>query len=490
LVENAGKVACRADGPVWRAGNSPLCVAARFPEQPDRDQLVSKRLFWDVFKYVLAGGLLAYVVWSNWGQPNPIANKIRVNPEAAQPNDADAPTLTGTVIAYEPGESITVVPADGKPIQLGLVRSKWKLLKFSFVQTEAQIEWPNDPGTIQPGIAVAVWEHPRGLAYVWQRHVVEREPVHLGFLGIGALLGLTAIVLTFVRWYVLVRAQDLPFTIPDALRLGFIGFFFNSVMPGSVGGDIIKAAFLAREKSDRKTIAVATVIMDRVIALWALVWFVAISGSIFWSLGLLQGPGADQSRFIVKVAAIIVAVSFTGWMLLGLLPPQRANRFAGRLSHLPKAGHTLAEFWRAVWMYRCRQKSIAFTMLISWTGHIFFVLYFYCSARVLWDAGDPAQRIPSLAQHFLLVPIGLVIRAVPLFPGGVGIGEMGYGVLYKWLGASESCGVLGSLVNRVCDWTISIFGFFIYRHLRIAVPVESNGAVRTLDTIEESVSVG
>jgi len=70
-----------------------------------------------------------------------------------------------------------------------------------------------------------------------------------------------------------------------------------------------KAAFLTCEEPDRKTIAVSTVIMDRVIALWALVWFVAISGGIFWGLGRLQGDGSEQSRLIVQVAAVIVAVS-------------------------------------------------------------------------------------------------------------------------------------------------------------------------------------
>ena len=452
---------------------------------------MSKRLFWDAFKYALAFGLLTYVVWSNWGQPNPVASKIVVDPKPTKPNDTDAPTLTGTVTAFVPGESITVAPPDGKPIQLVLVRSKWRLLKLSFVYSQARIEGMSDHEAIQPGTVVAVWEHPRGLAYVWQRHVLEREPIHLGFLALGFLLGLTAVVLTFVRWYVLVRAQDLPFTIPDALRLGFIGFFFNAVMPGSVGGDIIKAAFLAREKPDRKTVAVATVIMDRVIALWALVCFVALSGSIFWAFGLLQGTGAEQSRMIVRVAAVIVTVSLSGWLLLGLMPVRWADRYANHLSRFPKVGSTLAEFWRAVWMYRCRQKSIAITLIITWTGHVFFVLYFYCSVRVLWDAGDPAQRIPTLAQHFLLVPIGLIIRAVPLLPGGVGIGELGYGLLYKWLGASESSGVLGSLVNRVCDWTIGIFGFIIYRHLRIKMPditgIEEQSSVVTEEAYLASI---
>jgi uncharacterized protein (TIRG00374 family) len=432
---------------------------------------VSKRLFWDIFKYLLAGGLLAYVIWSNWGEARPIASKIVVDPCEKPSNEADSPALTGKVTDYAAGRSITVEGSDGQSIEFGLIKSRWALLKLSFVKTEAHIEWPGDPGTVQPGTSVAVWQDPaRGLAYVWQRHVVEGEPIHAGFLALALLVGSLAIVLTFLRWYILVRAQDLPFTVPDALRLGFIGFFFNAVMPGSVGGDIIKAAFLAREKKDRKTIAVSTVIMDRAIALWALVWFVAISGTIFWACGLLQGPGADPSRLIVKVAGIIVAVSFTGWMILGLLPAHRAERFAARLSRIPRAGHSFAEFWRAVWMYRCQQACVATTMVMSWVGQVGFVLFFYCCVRVLWDPNDSAQRIPSLVQHFLLVPIGLVIQAMPLFPGGAGIGELGFGVLYRWLGASVASGVLGSLVMRIINWSLGIVGYFVYRRLRLALP--------------------
>jgi hypothetical protein len=47
----------------------------------------------------------------------------------------------------------------------------------------------------------------------------------------------------------------------------------------------------------------------------------------------------------------------------------------------------------------------------------------------LWDA-EPGNPVPSLTQHFLIVPLGMVILMVPLFPGGAGIGELGYGGLY------------------------------------------------------------
>ena len=119
------------------------------------------------------------------------------------------------------------------------------------------------------------------------------NPLNGHYFAIAFLIFTAAMVLTLLRWYVLVRALDLPFRMRDALRLGMVGFFFNTFMPGSVGGDIIKAAALAVGQS-RRTVAVATVIMDRVIALWALVWFVAPSSRrmSFWAAGW---PSGDQA---------------------------------------------------------------------------------------------------------------------------------------------------------------------------------------------------
>jgi glycosyltransferase 2 family protein len=316
------------------------------------------------------------------------------------------------------------------------------------------------------------WAPPggKGLKYVWQRHVVEGAPVGWGYLAGAALCFSFALVLTLVRWFVLVRAQGLPFRFPDALRLGLIGFFFNTFLPGSVGGDIIKAAFLAREQS-RRTVAVATVIMDRVIALWGLIWFVAVLGAGFWAAGLLGGEAAATSQFIVKSAAGIVAVTAAAWLLLGLLPAHRAERFAGRLGRVPRVGGSAAEFWRAVWMYRCRQKSVALALLISWVGFFGFIGTFYCCAHALWD-----DRLPSLTQHFLIVPIGLVIQAMPLFPGGAGIGEAGFAGLYSWFGYDPAGGVLGSLVQRVLSWVLGLGGLAVYVWLPPRLPGRASDA--------------
>jgi hypothetical protein len=206
---------------------------------------------------------------------------------------------------------------------------------------------------------------PYGLPAVWQRHAVQGQPVHTGFLALALLAGLSAVLITFLRWYLLVRAVALPFRVLDALRLGFIGYFFNTFLPGSVGGDVLKAAFLAREQ-DRRTTSVATALMDRAIALWALVWFVALLARIIQTACHRAEGGVLPAHLPGNFSR--------DRLLLGLLPGPRAEGLAGSLSRLPRVGPSAADLWRAVWMYRCQPRSVGTALALSWMGHALFVL--------------------------------------------------------------------------------------------------------------------
>ena len=151
---------------------------------------------------------------------------------------------------------------------------------------------------------------------------------------LAAVILAAGVILTLVRWYLLVRAVHLPITLWQALRLGMIGVYFNTFLPGAVGGDIIRAAALAKGQK-RRTLAVATVLMDRAIALWGLLWFVALLGIVFWKLEMLQGTGEARAKFIVEFAVGTVAVTGLVWMALGFIPQRRAEHFAQRLEGVP-----------------------------------------------------------------------------------------------------------------------------------------------------------
>lgn len=298
-------------------------------------------------------------------------------------------------------------------------------------------------------------------------------PIHFGPLLLAIAITVLSILLTFVRWWVLVRAQELPFTLGNAFRLGLIGLFWNTFLPGAVGGDAVKAFYLAREQ-DRRTVAVSTVLLDRAIGLWALFWLVAILGGIFWLAGDPAFVQAENPRiiagleigplFILRAAIGLVVLTSVMWTVLIVLPERRGEKFAGRLRRIPRVGVAASEFWRAVWMYRKKQGSIFLAMALALIGHVGWVLSFYFDVQVFQEPGAPIE-IPTLAQHFLIVPIGLTIQALFPAPGGLGGGELGFGWLFDLIGSSQAQGVIGAFTQRLITWALALAGYLIYLNL-------------------------
>jgi uncharacterized protein (TIRG00374 family) len=310
------------------------------------------------------------------------------------------------------------------------------------------------------------------LAYVmgknWDRlaEMVQR-PLQVTPLACAITLCLVAILLTFYRWYLLVRALDLPCTLGNAMRLGLMGFFFSNFLPSSVGGDIIKAAFLARQQA-RRTAAVATVMLDRAIGLWALFWLVALLGGIFWLAGDPAIHNEVHLQKVVWASAGLVAFTSLLWCVLLILPERRARKFAGRLENIPKIGHSAAEFWRAIWMYRNRWRWVIVALLMSLVSHCCFVLTYYFAAQAFLPA-DELGTIPTLAVHFLIVPVGMAVQGVVPIPGGIGVGEAAFGKLYEMVGKPEANGVFMSFVYRVITWALSFIGYVVYLSMRTEV---------------------
>ncbi|HWP85284.1 MAG TPA: lysylphosphatidylglycerol synthase transmembrane domain-containing protein [Terriglobia bacterium] len=319
-------------------------------------------------------------------------------------------------------------------------RLLWVIAKYGFgIGVLAWVLWANwDPG----GNAV-------GLKGMLQR------PMHFGFLAAGILICTASLLLTFVRWYYLVRAQDLPFTLRDAIRLGMVGFFMSTFLPGVIGGDVVKAAVLVREQS-RRTVAVATVAFDRILGLVGLFWLAALLGAVFWLTGDLRGQAVLLS--IIAGAWAVCGSLLLGWFVLGLLRTPRADALAARLERLPKVGGPLAELWRAAWLYRRRGRSVWLALGLAILGHVGFVITFYFGSLTL----SPAESIPSLKEHYLIVPVGMLIQAGFPAPGGMGGGEFAFGKLYEVIGKVFESGVLASLIYRVISWILGLAGYMVY----------------------------
>jgi len=81
-------------------------------------------------------------------------------------------------------------------------------------------------------------------------------------LVLGISIFIVCLSLCNLRWQTLLAAQGIHLSFPRAMMLYMVGQFFSSFMPGATSGDLFKAIYIAKESGDKKTEAVATVMID------------------------------------------------------------------------------------------------------------------------------------------------------------------------------------------------------------------------------------
>lgn len=280
---------------------------------------------------------------------------------------------------------------------------------------------------------------------------------------------LTAVTLScqIFRWYLLVRALDLPFTVRNAYRLGMVGYFYNTLLPGSIGGDFLKAFFIAKEHPERRAAAVATVLVDRMLGLFGLLLFASVIGGGFWLAGDPLVANNDYLTKIITVCSALVAAAVGGWVVLGFIPQTRRERIGEALGKAKWVGPTLAELWGAAVMYRRRPTLLYLTIPITAFAQGVMILYLHAAVRVFPNP-DPA----SFGEHFIVGPIGFIAQAFFPAPGGVGGAEAIFGYLYTLLGRPEQTGVVGRLTLRLAEIGLGVVGYAVYLSMRAELPVK------------------
>lgn len=228
--------------------------------------------------------------------------------------------------------------------------------------------------------------------------------------GAAFLIYMSGLTLTFARWYVLLKTVDVHLRLIDVFRLGFIGNVFNLVIPGAVGGDVVKAGFLyGRVPPDRRARGMASTVIDRMVGLIGLFLLAAAMGAIAW-------PRATGE--VHRLTFVALAAAGGGLFGLGLLFTPALYRPAEKLLRFrPRLEHVLEHMVAMAAAFRSRKSVVGLTILMSMCNHTMNVLAFFLVGKALFGT------VPSLFDHFVIVPLVLFTTAVPLPFGALGLSE-------------------------------------------------------------------
>jgi len=249
--------------------------------------------------------------------------------------------------------------------------------------------------------------------------------------------------IVITRWWRLLRAVGCVTSWWNTFRLNFLGFFFNAVVPGLTGGDLVKAVLVVREHPGRRADALVSVIVDRVIGL---VSMAALAGAVI----LLAGDTFAELKLWVTLMLAAMAVGAAVYFNHGL---RRLVRFDELLGRLPM-GDKLKLLDEAALLYRDHKGELAFATFLSFFNHLAYIGGTACLGVGL---GVTLEMVGP-TDYLAIVPVVNIISALPLAPGGWGVGEVAYVSMFKLIGADATLGVAISLTFRFCQLALGLFG--------------------------------
>lgn len=350
---------------------------------------------------------------------------------------------------------------------------------------------------------------------------VPLERFHLMFIGAAVIIAshLTA----YFRFHVLLSRKGIPQHVKDTFRICLIGQFFNTCMPGAVGGDVVKLGYIIKE-TGKTSEAVACAVADRIIGMlglltigaFALIWswhevletpslhnltlvvfgligssaicsflgFIALAkgrraGLIVWGLALLASSlfclyalsgdelaltgKASREALLRGRALVAIGLAFLAGLIVALVAPscQPGRTLESFIRTRLPMGERIMQLIQCILAFREQTGTLIFVYLISIVLQTgtLAAMYFFSQALELPN--------PPTVSHILFAgPPAIVINALPISFGGLAVGETALQELLSLCRNSSGEAITGGaeifLLLRCWMLLVGLFGLPFY----------------------------
>jgi hypothetical protein len=414
--------------------------------RPRRPLAGLRKTFLLAGKILVAAGLLAYVLakvhWRDYavtaeGKEKAVLAR-RIGAEGMQELQVATAGGQGQWLKAQVFRPVSLRTLDGQAALVIRARPDWQSPRQYLVHLQGRQQWL-DAGAFRPGSAQAVQ---RG----FRTTMTSAKGYLLG--GSFACFILPVLILS-VRWWYLLGIQDIRISCWEAVRLTFLGTFFNYVVPGTVSGDLVKAYYVAKH-TQRKAAALVAIFVDRAVGLLEFAMLPAVV------IALTFLAGARDTERLVLPAAMVAAVlcSVTAGLAVLLSPWLRRVLHLQKIAGLLPLQRHIAVAAEAADLYRRRLPALVKALAMTLGGQASFIV------AILLAGLSLALPVPW-HQYFLYVPLIYIIAAVPISPGGLGLTEAFFVTFLSPLGASPSEVLALALVARLFPMIVSLPGIIV-----------------------------
>lgn len=258
-------------------------------------------------------------------------------------------------------------------------------------------------------------------------------------------------VLISVRWETILRARsEVKIPVSGLLKITWIGQFFSSVLPGSVSGDLVKILYVQKYSSSlSKKFVFASILIDRVMGLCGLILLVGMTSLIFGNKILANAPSMKPLLNTNYILMGLVIVSFLIFYFFHHLFRQLLVKL--KSIALPGIFDKLINLWDDLVLIRSKMiAAMGISLLVQFVG----VLVFW--SLIFPFVGGHMNFVQALA----FIPIGSMTLALPVAPGGLGVGHAIFQKLFELSGINNGASLFN--IFFVVTMVVNLFGVIPY----------------------------
>jgi uncharacterized protein (TIRG00374 family) len=279
-------------------------------------------------------------------------------------------------------------------------------------------------------------------------------------------LSLLALFLCSERWRVFLQHQGLQSSRLEVLKLSLIGAFFNFAIPGGVGGDVVKSYYLVKEHPHKKMAGVMSVLMDRVLGLYAMILMAFIAMLIDRHQIL-----SVQELKMIFILVCCLAFGLTIGLAAALSKTIHQKKWIHAVTQRIPMGHRFYQIYEIIYSYHDDKSRLVKATLLSAVAQFSSICIL-----ILVGIALHIEHIPWVT-YFVAAPIGFIVTALPIAPAGVGVGQAAFDYLFNiFSGQVTQFGATSITIFQVGQFVLGLAGAVIYimRRPQGGIPLSTN----------------
>jgi len=258
-----------------------------------------------------------------------------------------------------------------------------------------------------------------------------------------------------MRWRALLVLAGARVPLGRAIQLQLTALFFNVVIPGNVGGDVVKALYVARDEEPSKRTAILLVVfVERLVGLGGLVLVATV-------VGILRGPllwQTPQLRQLAMAVGFLGICTIVGPALFVLFMRRAGDRLESWTTGTTAIAKLAGRLVAAARLLSSGPKQLFIALSMSMAVHCGTMGFFTVLTRVITETDVPFSSIATV------FPLGILTMILPISPAGLGVGHVAFDRLFSMIGLHDGATVFN--VYLIGQLTPCLLGVIPYLALR------------------------